>query len=369
LIHINQPVIGKEEIDAVTEVLRSGILTEKSGMGPQVLEFERLFAKFIGTRHAVAVCNGTAALHAALLAAGVTNGDEVIVPSFTFPGTASAVLLCGARPVFADIDPDYYCVTAETIEAAITRKAKAIIIAHLYGMPAELDPILEFARERGLIVIEDAAQAHGAEYNGRKVGSIGDMGCFSYYAGKNMTTGEGGMITTNDDELSDNLRMIRAHGQQRPYWVQKLGHNYHMSEIAAAIGIAQLKKLPLFLEKRRKNAEALTERLSVLGKLIIPRETSTRRHSWHLYTVRLRNANAGKRNKVVEKLHDRNIEASIYYESPLHALPLYREYASKRASLQESEKASRQVFSLPVHPKLSPQDIEYISKTVRRVIA
>jgi len=193
-------MIGKEEIDAATEVLKSGILTEKSGMGPRILEFEKDFAKYVGAKHAVAVSSGTAALHCALLVAGVKAGDEVIVPSFTFHASAEVVLLAGAEPVFADIDPDTYTVTAETVEAAMTRNTKAILPVHLYGLPADLDPIKKLARERGVALIEDAAQAHGAEYGDSRIGSIGDLTCFSFYAGKNMTTGEGGMITTNDDD-------------------------------------------------------------------------------------------------------------------------------------------------------------------------
>src|SRR5208283_2725923 len=225
LIRINQPLIGKEEIDAATEVLKSGILTEKSGMGPRVLEFEKDFAKYVGAKHAVAVNTGTAALHCALLVAGVKAGDEVIIPSFTFHATAEVVLMTGAEPVFADIDPDTYTVTAETVEAAMTRNTKAIMPVHIYGLPAELDPIKKVARERGVALIEDAAQAHGAEYKGSRIGSIGDLSCFSFYAGKNMTTGEGGMVTTNDDDYSERLRMLRSHGEQRPYWPVSIGNN------------------------------------------------------------------------------------------------------------------------------------------------
>jgi dTDP-4-amino-4,6-dideoxygalactose transaminase len=353
LIRINQPIIGKEEIDAVTEVLKSGFLTEKSGMGPRVLEFEKDFAHYVGARHAVAVNSGTAALHTAVLIAGVKAGDEVIIPSFTFHATAEIVLLAGAEPVFADIDPDTYTITSETVEAVMTRNTKAIIPVHLYGLPADLDPLKKLARERSVALIEDAAQAHGAEYNGSKIGSIGDMTCFSLYAGKNMTTGEGGIVTTNDDDSSEKLRMIRSHGEQRPYWPTTVGNNYRMTEIMAALGDAQLKKLPSFLERRRKNAQFFNEKLDVIGKVVPPKEPQGRKSSWYLYTLRLRGANAGKRNKVIEKLRSRNIEAGVYYESPLHLLPLYRERSTSRRPLPETEKACRQVFSLPVHPKLT----------------
>jgi dTDP-4-amino-4,6-dideoxygalactose transaminase len=368
LIRINQPMIGKEEIDAATEVLKSGILTEKSGMGPRVLEFEKEFARYVGAKHAVALSSGTASLHTALIIAGVKQGDEVIVPSFTFHSTAEVVLLAGAEPIFADIDPETYTVTAETIEAAMTRNTKVIMPVHLYGLPADLDPLKKLARERGVTLIEDAAQAHGAEYNGAKIGSIGDMSCFSFYAGKNMTTGEGGMVTTNDDDNSEKLRMIRSHGEQRPYWPTMVGNNYRMTELLAAIGLAQLRKLPFFLDRRRKNAQFLDEKVGMLGKVAPPKEPEGRKHAWYLYTLRLRGANAGKRNKVIEKLRSRNIEAAVYYESPLHLLPLYRERSTARRPLPETEKACRQVFSLPVHPRLAEQELEYIFDTLKRVL-
>lgn len=369
LIRINQPIIGKEEIDAATEVLKSGFLTEKSGMGPRVLEFEKDFARYVGAKHAVAVNSGTAALHAAVLVAGVKPGDEVILPSFTFHATAEVVLLAGGEPVFADIDPDTYNISAETVEAVMTRNTKVIMPVHLYGLPADLNPLKKLARERSVTLIEDAAQAHGAEYNGSKIGSIGDLTCFSFYAGKNMTTGEGGIITTNDDDYSEKLRMIRSHGEQRPYWPTTVGNNYRMTELLAAIGVAQLKKLPSFLERRRKNAQWLGEKIGVLGKVVPPKEPEGRKHAWYLYTLRLHGGNAGKRNKVIEKLRSRNIEAAVYYESPLHMLPLYRERSTARRPLPETEKACRQVFSLPVHPKLADSDLQYIFDTLKRVLA
>ncbi len=369
LIRINQPFLGKEEIDSAVEVLRSGILTDKSGMGPRVLEFERSFARYVGAKHAVAVVNGTAALHAALLAAEVGSDDEVILPSFTFVGAVNAVMLAGAIPVFADIDKDGYCLRVDSVEEAVTRKTKAIIPTDLYGLPSDMKPMMELAKGKGITVIEDAAQAHGAQYDGKRVGSIADMTCFSFYAAKNITTGEGGMITTNDDEYAQALRMIRSHGEQRPYWTVRLGHNYHMTEIAAAIGQAQLKKLPSFLEKRKKNAELATEKLEMSGKLILPREQESRKHAWYVYTVRLRGVNAAKRNKIVDKLWNKNIEAAVYYSTPVHSTPFYRDSnVARRGKLPETEKASRQVFSLPVHPRLGEDDIDYVSETLRKII-
>ena len=369
MISINQPSMGKEEIEAVVEVLKSGILTEKSGRGPRVLQFEKEFAKFVGAKHAVAVSSGTAALHASLLAAGIQPGDEVVVPSFTFSATAGAVVLAGGKPAFADIDADTYCITRESIEAVLTRATKAIMPVHMYGLCADMDPITELAHNRGIVVIEDAAQAHGAEYNGRKAGSLGDAACFSFYPGKNMTTGEGGMITTSDDDMAEQLKRIRTHGEERPYWVARQGHNYRMPEMAAAIGAVQLKRLPSFLQDRRKNAEYLIEKLGVLGKLVMPKEPAGRKHAWYLFTPRLRGANAGKRNKLVEKLRSKNIGCSVYYESPVHMLPYYRDLQStRRSALPETERACRQVFSLPVHPMLKQAELQYVTDSVKRAI-
>ena len=369
MIPINQPSMGKEEIEAVVEVLKSGILTEKSGRGPRVLQFEKEFAKFVGAKHAVAVSSGTAALHASLLAAGIQPGDEVVVPSFTFSATAGAVVLAGGKPAFADIDADTYCITRESIEAVLTRATKAIMPVHMYGLCADMDPITELAHNRGIVVIEDAAQAHGAEYNGRKAGSLGDAACFSFYPGKNMTTGEGGMVTTSDDDMAEQLKRIRTHGEERPYWVARQGHNYRMPEMAAAIGAVQLKRLPSFLQDRRKNAEYLIEKLGVLGKLVMPKEPAGRKHAWYLFTPRLRGANAGKRNKLVEKLRSKNIGCSVYYESPVHMFPYYRDLQStRRSALPETERACRQVFSLPVHPMLKQAELQYVADSVKRAI-
>lgn len=370
LIKINEVCFGKEELKAVENVLRTGVLTERSGMGPKVLEFERRFADYVGVKHAIAVSSGTAALHAALLAAEVKPGDEVILPSFAFQAAAEAALLVGATPVFVDIDEETYCMDVESVEEAISRDTKAIIPVHLYGLPVDMDPILELAKERDIIVIEDAAQAHGAAYKGKKVGSIGHMGCFSFYATKNMATGEGGMVTTDDEEYAEALRAIRNHGEERANWSVRLGHNYRMSEVQAALGIAQLGKLPNFLKKRRSNAENLSKELSSVRRLILPKEPEGMLHAWNLYTVRVRGANAAKRNKVVEKLREKGIGASIYYETPIHLLPFYKKFFKprRRGGLAKTEKAARQVFSIPIHPKVSPEELEYMVKNLRRIL-
>ncbi len=370
MIPINLPQIGEEEVEAVVKVLRKGPLTNALGAGPMVTEFEKKFAEFAGVKHAVAVNTGTAALHCAVVAAGVKHGDEVILPSFTFVATAEAVVMAGGKPVFADIDPETYNISPAAIEKALTKKTKAILPVDLYGFPADIKPIREIAAEHGLGVVEDAAQAHGATCDGKPAGVFADAACWSLYASKNITTGEGGIITTGNDEMAETMRLVRTHGEKAKYASLMLGYNYRMSEIQAAMGLVQLTKLPGFVAKRRENARRLTSILSQTEKLQLPYESKERGHSWYLYTARLRGVNAAKRNKIVDRLWNKNIEAAVYYSTPVHSTPLYRDgNVARRGRLPETEKASRQVFSLPVHPRVSENDIEYVAETLRKTIA
>jgi len=369
MIPINQPIIGEEEIELVKKVLKSGLLTEKSGCGYYVSQFEDAFAKYVGSKYAVAMSSGTAALHASLMAVGLRAGDEVVMPSFTFVAAAEAAIFAGGIPIFADIDPDTYCVNPESVEDQISSKTKAIIPVHLYGLSADMNPILKLAREHDFVVIEDAAQALGAEYKGKRAGSIGDIACFSFYATKNITTGEGGMVTTNNAEYAEILQEIRNHGEQKEYSSVRLGHNYRMPEVAAAIGLSQLSNLPRFLEARRKNAEILGERLSGLEKLGLPVEPYDRKHSWYVYTVRLKKSNVGKRNKLVAKLRSKRIGVAVYYPVPIHMMPYYKErYAYSKKVLKETMTATRQVFSLPVHPKITEGDLDFIATTLAEAL-
>lgn len=253
LIPINLPKIGDEEIEAVVKVMKSGMLTSGLGAGPEVTEFEKNYAEFAGVKHAIAVNTGTAALHAALIAIGIQGGDEVILPSFTFVATAEAVVLAGGKPVFADIDPETYTLAPKAIQKAITKKTKAILPVDLYGLPADINPIRGIAAKDNLFIVEDCAQSHGATYEGKPAGAQADIACWSLYAAKNIGTGEGGMVTTNDDQLAEKVHMFRTHGEKTKYASEMLGTNYRMTEIQAAIGIVQLRKLPEFLEKRTKN--------------------------------------------------------------------------------------------------------------------
>ena len=366
MITINAPQIGKEEIRAVVKVLKSGILTHGVGAGPMVTEFEGLFAKYAKTKHAVALNTGTAALHSALAAAGVKQGDEVILPSFTFVATAEVVLFNRAKPVFVDINPVTYTMSPEKIEKNITSKTRAIMPVDLYGMPADMKPIREIADRHGLKIIEDAAQAHGATYMGKPPGTFADAACWSFYGSKNITTGEGGMLTTNNSDIAETVRAIRSHGERQKYMSLMLGHNYHMPEIEAAIGTVQIKKLSKFVSKRRANAKRLSGILENSEKLDLPLEPEGYRCSYYLYTVRLKNAKVGKRDALVENLKQEGIGAFICYVNPIHLMPYYSKFGTYRLPVTES--VAKQVFSLPVHPGVTPKQIDFIGETVLRLL-
>ena len=367
MIPINLPKIGEEEVEAVVKVLRSGPLTNALGAGPMVTQFEKKFAEFAGVKHAIAVNTGTAALHEAVVAAGVKHGDEVILPSFTFVATAEAVVMAGGKPVFTDIDPETYNISPAAIQKAVTRKTKAIMPVDLYGLPADIKPIREIADEHDLAVVEDAAQAHGATCDGKSTGALADAACWSLYASKNMTTGEGGVITTNNDELAETLHMLRTHGEKAKYTSMMLGYNYRMTEIQAAIGIVQLAKLPAFVAKRRGNARMLTSLLAKAEKLRLPHEPKGLGHSWYLYTVKLKKSAETERNKIVAELKNKGIGAEVYYANPVHLMPYYRDSFGKR-ELPETEKAAKQVFSLPVHPCVTEEQVEYIGDTLLQLL-
>jgi len=366
MIQINAPQIGEEEIEAVVKILKSGMLTHGLGAGPMVTRFEKAFAKFARARHAIAVNTGTAALHLSVIEAGIKSGDEVILPSFTYVATAEAVVFAGAKPVFVDIDSETYNICPEEVERAITKKTKAIMPVDLYGLPADVQPMREIAEKHGLTIVEDAAQAHGATYKGNPVGTFADVVCWSFYASKNMTTGEGGMVTTNIDEMAEEMRFMRSHGEKEKYKSLMLGYNYHMPEMQAAIGCVQLKKLPGFVAKRRENAKKLTEIFRKEERLQLPTEPKDCEHSWYLYTVRLKDAKERERDKTVEELRRKGIGVEVYYMNPVHLMPYYRRFGNYK--LPETEKASKQVFSLPVHPGVTLEQIDFIGKTVLHLL-
>lgn len=352
MIPIAKPLIGEEEKQAVLQVLDSGMLAE----GPRVRAFEEAFAAYCGVQYAVATSSGTTALHTALLAAGIGPGDEVVTTPFTFIASANAILYVGARPVFVDIDPATFNLDPNLVERAVTPRTKAILPVHLFGLPAEMGPLMAIAERHGLMVVEDACQAHGAEYEGRRVGSFG-VGCFSFYPTKNMTTGEGGMITTNDEALAERCRVIRQHGMRRRYYHDEMGFNFRMTDVHAAIGLAQLAKLERFNQARIANARYLSDHLRGVITPVVP---AGRRHVFHQYTVRVP---GGRRDAVVEGLKQAGVGVGVYYPVPVHRQRVYLErgYAD---SLPEAERAAEEALSLPVHPGLEHADLEAIVAAV-----
>ncbi|RNI15759.1 DegT/DnrJ/EryC1/StrS family aminotransferase [Methanohalophilus sp. RSK] len=354
MIPIAKPLIGEAEVEAVSSVLRSGMIAQ----GPKVVEFEEAFAKYTGVEHAIAVNSGTAALHVSLLANGIGQGDEVITSSFSFIATGNSILATSATPVFADIRPDTFNIDPEAILDKITPKTKAIMPVHLYGQPADMQAIGDIAEDHNLAVIEDACQAHGAGFNGKRVGSFG-TGSFSFYPTKNMTTSEGGMITTDDAQVAEKARMIRAHGSKQRYMHELMGYNYRMTDIAAAIGLVQLDRIDEFNSARQKNAQNLTDGLKDLDYITTPVVREGCEHVYHQYTVRTEN-----RDKLADYLKDNGVGCGIYYPIPIHQQPLYRELGYTD-NLPKTEKAAEEVLSLPVHPAVDEKDIEHIITTIK----
>ncbi|MCP8304290.1 MAG: DegT/DnrJ/EryC1/StrS family aminotransferase [archaeon] len=365
MIPINEPLISEEERVEVMRVLDSGRLTDSSLEGGfMVKEFEKIFANFVGVKYAVAVNSGTSALLASLLSLDVGYGDEVLMPSFTFVATANAVLVAGARPVFVDIDLNDYTIDISDLERKINKRCKAVIPVHLYGHPANMDPIIELAREHDLFVIEDAAQSLGASYKGRQTGAIGDLGCFSFYPTKVITCGEGGAITTDDEDLYIKLKMVRNHGIVNDYNSEVLGLNLRMPEIGAALIKAQMKRINSFLEVRRKNAERLSESLDGLEGMKLPREKEGCVHNWYLYTIFVEK----NRDEVLESLNKRGVGATAYYRTPVHKTDLYTRLGYGNISLPNTILASEHVASLPVHPGLADSDLSVITSSIREAI-
>ncbi len=354
MIPISKPLIGEEEIAAVISVLESGQLAQ----GPRVAEFEEHFAAFCGVSHAIATSSGTTALVAALLAHGIGPGDEVITTPFTFVASANSILATGARPVFTDIDAESYNIAPDLLAAKITSRTRAILPVHLYGYPCDMDSIMEIAESHGLAVVEDACQAHGAAIRGQKVGSFG-TGCFSFYPSKNMTTAEGGMITTDDDEIAERTRLIRNHGQSETYHHVAPGYNFRMTELQAALGLVQLERLPEWTRKRIENASYLSARLS---NVVTPQVREGYLHVYHQYTVWVE----GDRDGALERLAEAGIGARVYYPLPVHQQPFYRRLGYEDA-LPVAERMSQQVLSLPVHPSLTEEDLDRIVSEVARL--
>ncbi|MDW0233011.1 MAG: DegT/DnrJ/EryC1/StrS family aminotransferase [Nitrososphaeraceae archaeon] len=366
MIPINKPQIDDEERQEILKVLDEGILTSASNFGgKRVQDFERLLADFLHVKHAIAVNSGTAALHASILAAGIKESDEILIPSFTFVATANSVACTGAKPVFVDIEKDTYTMDPLDLENKITKKTRAIIPVHLYGHPAKMDEIKEIANKHSIIVIEDACQSLGSTYDGKQTGSLGQMGCFSMYASKVLTSGEGGAITTDSDEFAEKLRMIRNHGMVSGYDTRIIGFNMRLPEISAAIAKTQMKKIQSMLDKRASNARKLGQLLSNKIKdknIVLPHENQRTKYNWYLYTVALNDS----RDKVKKFLNDSGIGATIYYDPPVHQTPFYSKFYNRE--LEITEWASKSVLSLPVHPSITEKDLDFMANKVEEAI-
>jgi len=355
MINISKPYIGEEEKQAVLEVLSSGMLVQ----GPRTAALEEKFAQACGTKFAIATSSGTTALHIALLAHGIGPGDEVITSPFTFFASISSILYTGAIPVFVDIQEDTFNLDPQQIEAAITPRTRAILPVHLYGYPCDMKAILEIAGRHNLAVIEDAAQAIGATWNGQPVGSFG-TGCFSLYATKNVMSGEGGMITTSDEEYAKQCRMIRNHGMQRRYYHDMLGYNFRMTDLHAAIGIVQIGRLEHFTQAREKNAAYLNQHLTAV---ITPKVKEGYRHVWHQYTVRVQ----GDRDQAIQQLSAAGVGSGIFYPLPAYRQQPVIDAGLGNVEMPVTEKLVKEVISLPVHPQLSQEDLETIVREVNRL--
>ena len=355
MIPLAAPPIGDREKARVLDTLDTGQLAD----GPEVRAFEEEFASSIGANGAVAVSNGTAALHAACEALGLGEGDVVITTPFSFVASANAPRLCGATPVFADIDPETYNLDPDAVRTVIDDldgDVDAILAVHLYGLSADLDELTEIADEYDCFLIEDCAQAHGATHEGRHVGTIGDVGCFSFYPTKNVTTGEGGMIVADDPDVRDRAARFVNHGRVDTYEHAEVGHNLRMTSVSAAIGRVQLDRLSDLIAARRANARSLTRGLEDVPGVVTPTEPDGRRHAYNQYTIR-----HPDRDGLIDHLAEREIGAGVYYPCPIHEQPAYESWTDEAPI---SERASGEVVSLPVHPELDDEDVQTVIEAV-----
>ncbi|HID57032.1 TPA: DegT/DnrJ/EryC1/StrS family aminotransferase [Candidatus Poribacteria bacterium] len=364
-----RPLVGEEEVKAVAEVIRSGWLST----GPRTLEFERDFARYVGAKHGVATSSCTSALHLSLVASGVEEGDEVITSTFTYTATAEAIGYTGAKPVFADIDPVTLNILPEEIERRTTDRTKGVIPVHVAGHPCKMDEIYDIAGRFGLVVINDAAHAISTEIRGRRIGSMEHLNCFSFYATKNITTGEGGMITLNEDEIAEKLRLMRLHGIDRYTWarlqgerrwyyeVVERGFKYNMSDIQAAMGLCQLRKIDEIQRRRREIADRYNDAFSDVEEIITPPLPEDGKHSWHLYIIRLNLEMLSiDRDEFIRRMAERGIECSVHF-IPLHLHPFYRKrYGYKAGDFPKAEEAYRQVVTLPLFSGMGDEEVDLV---------
>ena len=370
-IPFSRPWIDDTEIEAVSQVLASKWIST----GNRVREFERAFAEYLGVKHAIAVSSCTAALHLSLVVAEIGSGDEVITTPYTFTATAEAIRYVGAKPVFVDIDPDTLNIDTSKIEQAITDRTKAVLPVHIAGVPCDMDTLQEISQTHNLMLIDDAAHAIPTEYKGKYIGNLGDLSAFSFYANKNLTTGEGGMITTNSDAFAKPLRTMRLHGIDKDAWARQSqrniwhydiateGYKYNMTDIQAAMGLCQLMKLNKQHERRRNFAQIYQKELAKFPQIRTPvAPDNPREHAWHLYIIQLQ---TGNRDAFVEALSEANIECSVHY-IPLHLFDFYQEqYGYRVGDFPYAEAAFERVVSLPLHPGLTEEDIHIVIDAIR----
>lgn len=364
--------IEEDDIEAVVNVLRSDYITT----GPAVTDFEQAVAKYTGAKYAVAVANGTAALHIACLAAGIKEGDEVITTPITFAASANCALYCGAKPVFVDIDPDTYNIDPSKIEEKITEKTKAIVAVHFTGQPCKMDEIHAIAKKHNLLVIEDAAHALGADYKGKKIGSLSDMTTFSFHPVKHITTGEGGMVTTNNKELYDRLVLFRSHGITRDerflekneggwYYEQlDLGFNYRITDIQCALGVTQLKKLDRFVERRREIARRYDEAFKQIKGIKIPAQENGCNNSWHLYVIQVTEK---ARKEVFDTLRGEGIGVNVHY-IPVYRHPYYQKHGYADVCCEHAEKYYERAISIPIYPLLTDAEQDYVIEAIKKAV-
>lgn len=372
VIPYGRQTIEEDDIQAVVDVLRSDYLTT----GPKIAEFEKMVADYVGAKYAVAISNGTSALHAACFAAGIQAGDEVITTPLTFAASSNCVLYCGGTPVFADVDPKTYNIDPEDIRRKITDKTKAIIAVHLAGQPCDMDEIHKIAKEHDLLVIEDGAHALGSVYKGKKIGTLSDMTTFSFHPVKPITTGEGGMIVTDNEEFYQKMMLFRSHGITRdenlmtrndgPWFYQQLdlGYNYRITDIQCALGSSQMKKLDRFLARRKEIVSRYNEAFADCENIITPYQLPETESGWHLYIVQVKNCD---RREVFEALRERGIAVNVHY-IPVYMHPYYQEHGYKDVQCKNAEEIYSHIISLPLYPTLTKEQQEYVIETLKHVI-
>lgn len=369
MIPYGKQTIEQDDIQAVVDVLKSDFLTT----GPKIAEFEQIVADYVGAKYAVAISNGTSALHAACFAAGIGPGDEVITTPLTFAASANCVLYCGGTPVFADVDPKTYNIDPEDIRRKITDRTKAIIAVHLAGQPCDMDAIHSIAREHGLIVIEDGAHALGSVYKGKKVGSMSDMTTFSFHPVKPITTGEGGMIVTDNEDFYKKMVLFRSHGITRddsmmtrndgPWFYQQfdLGYNYRITDIQCALGCSQMKKLDRFLARRKEIVARYNEAFADCDNIITPYQLSDTESGWHLYIVQVKNCD---RRQVFEAMREKGIGVNVHY-IPVYMHPYYQEHGYENVHCANAEEIYSHIISLPLYPGLTSEQQDYVIDTLK----